>query len=751
MLYRWVQSGRRMAKACPIVTWLLRRGAGWSLFFYVSMVGAQTMVGGPITVDTVWPASQNPYVVANDVVVQNGATLTIEAGTTIYMASDTQFTVQSGALKAIGRADSPIRITSQKQQNGQPAAPGDWQQLMFGVGTANASRLEHVQVEYGKGVVVSGASPTFNYLNIKDNQGAAVTIDLAASPVGSGNSASGNAINAIVVPAGDITGSAVWGIKGIPYLIASGRVSVGASPQVSTVLPNELQQGERLVITLLGENLAGFSQVSLGNGEIGSATVDSATANMVTLSVSTNDDAPVVDSVPIRAMTDAGEVLVADALMIVRKYPKLSVVEPSRVLVNQGDVQVVLTGENLTSASSVRVNGFLVSSLYISSTMMRATIPSQSTAGELSIQIEVPDPDHSGEYLVSNVLPLVVEAPALSLDPATASLVSGEIRSLTVILPYPALAGGAAVNIASSAPHVATVPPSVIVLQGEKSASFEVVAVGAGISEVEARYSNWGAAKASLSVLSSSLVTPVAEFRMDEPNWSGVSGEVKDSSGNANHGVAVNGASVAPAKLCSGGYFDGTTDRHVGIPAIMQNLASNTFTMMLWVKPGRVHQIDMESSSGIDGIAGQNYALYPMFNRDKWNWDYSGYAGAGVSVGTNGVSVYEHAGSYMPSVLVWAGEVPQSAWTHVAVVYKEGVPSLYLNGVFRKTGVKGGRSNVVPTYIIGSANYGNYSLGVDEYKVFAKALPAGDVAAIFANENSGRNWDGSARICGTAN
>lgn len=461
-------------------------------------------------------------------------------------------------------------------------------------------------------------------------------------------------------------------------------------------------------------------------------------------------DAP-VGSVPIRAVTDAGELLVADALTIVRKRPKLSVAEPSRVFIGQGDVEVTLAGENLTSASTVRVGGTLVSSLYVSSTTMRATIPSQSIAGQLSIQVEAPDPDHPGEHLVSNTLPLAVEAPAVSLTPATASLVNGAARSLTIVLPYPAPAGGAAVNVVSSAPQVATVPSSVIVAQGEKSSSFEVLAVGAGVSEIEARYSNWAAAKATLSVLSSSLTVPVAEFRMDEPKWSGVSGEVKDSSGNANHGVAVNGASVAPAKLCSGGYFDGTAYRYVGVPAVIQNLASNTFTMMLWVKPGRMHQIDVESSSGVDGGVGQNYALYPNLNAAKWNWDYSGYAGAGVSVGTNGVSVYEHAGSYMPPVLVWAGEVPQSAWTHVAIVYKDGVPSLYLNGVFRKTGVKGGHSNVVPTFVIGSAYYGNYSLGTDEYKIFAKAVSAGDVAAIFANENSGKSWDGSPRVCGTAN
>jgi hypothetical protein len=31
----------------------------------------------------------------------------------------------------------------------------------------------------------------------------------------------------------------------------------------------------------------------------------------------------------------------------------------------------------------------------------------------------------------------------------------------------------------------------------------------------------------------------------------------------------------------------------------------------------------------------------------------------------------------MPPVLVWSGAVSTSNWTHVAVVYSDGVPSLY--------------------------------------------------------------------------
>lgn len=73
--------------------------------------------------------------------------------------------------------------------------------------------------------------------------------------------------------------------------------------------------------------------------------------------------------------------------------------------------------------------------------------------------------------------------------------------------------------------------------------------------------------------------------------------------------------------------------------------------------------------------------------------------------------------------------------------------SVVVYGVFLKTGIKGSHANVVQTYIVGSASYGNYSLAVDEYKIFSGALSAADIAAVYANENAGMNWDGTVRDC----
>lgn len=79
---------------------------------------------------------------------------------------------------------------------------------------------------------------------------------------------------------------------------------------------------------------------------------------------------------------------------------------------------------------------------------------------------------------------------------------------------------------------------------------------------------------------------PVGHWKMDEASWSGISGEVKDSSGYGNNGTRGGDATtLIPGKYGRAGTFDGAGDYIEGVSSniiIGDNL--QTITMSAWVK-----------------------------------------------------------------------------------------------------------------------------------------------------------------------
>lgn len=224
---------------------LVRLAAIFLLFFGIALgsngsaYAAETRFSGIVSVDTVWRLSDSPYILQGNVELDQGATLTIEAGVELRMEPGASFAVRQGALKAIGTAGKPILVTSSNPTK----APGDWGAWRFLQGTRSPETiLENMRFEYGSGIIIQGASPVFNRVLIVNNTGPAIKSDLKSSPTGSGNQAVGNDINAILLPSGVVTGQIEWGLKGIPYLIESGLVEVGAGNQLR-IEPQNFQVG----------------------------------------------------------------------------------------------------------------------------------------------------------------------------------------------------------------------------------------------------------------------------------------------------------------------------------------------------------------------------------------------------------------------------------------------------------------------------------------------------------------------------
>ena len=87
--------------------------------------------------------------------------------------------------------------------------------------------------------------------------------------------------------------------------------------------------------------------------------------------------------------------------------------------------------------------------------------------------------------------------------------------------------------------------------------------------------------------------------------------------------------------------LDGVDDQVLIDP--LSSDITNTFMMEMWVKPQGSVTLHPESNNGATGTAGQRYAIYPALGDDVWG---AGHVGAGISIGTNGISVYEHGPGY---------------------------------------------------------------------------------------------------------
>jgi hypothetical protein len=196
-----------------------------------------------------------------------------------------------------------------------------------------------------------------------------------------------------------------------------------------------------------------------------------------------------------------------------------------------------------------------------------------------------------------------------------------------------------------------------------------------------------------------------------------------------NNGVLVGGTTFAQGVIGQAFSFDGTnnavTNRVPGFTNIL-----NTYSMEFWAWPTASRDTTPESTDGTDGDGGQRYAISPANGR-------FGPAGAGVSVGTNGVSVFEAGDAYIPALLVY--DTPITNWAHIAVVYSNQQPSLYLNGVLVHTGLTSLRSSFPSTcFADGGFGYGFYAGLLDEVSIYNRALSGLEIMSIYNAASFGK-------------
>jgi hypothetical protein len=131
-------------------------------------------VSGIISTDTVWTKANSPYMLTGNVLVSNGVTLTIEAGTTVNL--NTLYIMVNGTL--VARGNSADQISFQRGQ-----LPGD--QVIFAQASmgwneqkGSGSIVENTFFN-GTGITINGGSPKITNNLIEHG---AVTIE-GGSPV----------------------------------------------------------------------------------------------------------------------------------------------------------------------------------------------------------------------------------------------------------------------------------------------------------------------------------------------------------------------------------------------------------------------------------------------------------------------------------------------------------------------------------------------------------------------------------------
>ncbi len=104
-------------------------------------------VSGAIAVNTVWTAAGGPYQVTANLTVNSGVTLTIQPGTSVYLASAVNIIVASGGrILAEGTDTQPIRFTR------APGAATSWGNLQLnGAAGSPETRIAYAHFEFNAG------------------------------------------------------------------------------------------------------------------------------------------------------------------------------------------------------------------------------------------------------------------------------------------------------------------------------------------------------------------------------------------------------------------------------------------------------------------------------------------------------------------------------------------------------------------------------------------------------------------------
>ena len=230
------------------------------------------------------------------------------------------------------------------------------------------------------------------------------------------------------------------------------------------------------------------------------------------------------------------------------------------------------------------------------------------------------------------------------------------------------------------------------------------------------------AARTSCGLIPS--LSPIADYRLDECSWKGMSGEVKDSSGNNLNGTANNLATTGIGKLNNAGDFNASLKQNVSI------LPNNTFkitsaiTFTAWIK-----------RDSIDN------RLQNIYTHGQWN--------NALRIQDDNKALFSLQLGGTSQNLYSTQTISDTNWHHITGTYDGSTMKIYIDGVEKGSlSISGiiGTNNAF--YTIGNeqitTSY-DFNGSIDEVKIFDKALSQAQVTGIYTNELVGNNYDGTSR------
>ena len=116
----------------------------------------------------------------------------------------------------------------------------------------------------------------------------------------------------------------------------------------------------------------------------------------------------------------------------------------------------------------------------------------------------------------------------------------------------------------------------------------------------------------------------------------------------------------------------------------------DNFTIATWLRP--------ENNSSVQSITGRGPAVswngfsssYPTYPGEGEVLYGKGHSTVGLNVSRSGVAVMERSTGAPVCVASYDSNI--GSWNHIAVVYKDGIPYLYVNGELRCTGKPSGNT-----------------------------------------------------------